>query len=488
MSLKQICFAISLPVVAAFLSIYWFKQRKKINDDEDESSNLTMIKQLDCRLNKSTDERSTIDQQINDTSNDAFIVKETLEKEKLDDVSNNESINRSIEKSFNKTLDRSLNKMMNNSNDKSVCRLLDEDNFKKTDQSIVKESNEKDQNVFLINNLSTNDDLNHNLSTKSKDDNRSSTEIESTNVINLNNNDNDFKSKLEQNTDVHLDNLTNKSIQQQSTNEQFNIDDVNENTKIDDLNTSKIDDQILVIGEEAFEINPIPTTSTISSSLNNESLCFTDQFATSLTFESKDDNNTTFNTANDSSLNATINTSSIDSIDSLKNVTLSLENCSTKTLCSSLEKSLKKDENKSNEEVKEDYLDKQITNAHQNSSTNSNQTKVDDLDNDVNFEYSKEQNLSTAFLNSTVNVNNSIKNDKINDENDEKFLNVTVDEFKNDSKTQIIEDVIEELRNKVSEQLTYRTDENSIKVDETLNECNVSSDKLENSLNRSEVI
>jgi len=438
MGLKQICIAFSLPVLA-FLSLYWIRQRKKIatNDESNES-----IEVKSCSLNKSTVEPSNGKIIENECSSDQCL-NEKLSP--IDQSVNNESLINLTKRSLNNSIKDSINDSTNDSSNDSIN---DSTNDSTTDlvNSIIDSSPIKSSDLSLTNVINL---TNNHLSGDS---------------INLNNNDDTFKSK----SNEHVDNSLSTSIDQQSIKEsnqsiedksiqQLNLQESNEDKSIKQQNESIVElnsnankklesrNQSLVEGEEAFEINQ---KSVDGSTMDGDSLHYTD-----FTNESKD--NTTFNTANDSSLNATINTT----IGSMPDTTLDSANCSTKTLrslpndssCGVVKEETQEDATIAQlkiEEVKEDYLNEE--NKVMNSTTNANSMEV------------KHDDISVV-------------------ENDEKFLNVTEHEFKNDSKIEAVNEVIEELKNKVSEEMI---NDNEKKDDKS--QLNNSIESNESTLNKSE--
>ena len=436
--LKKICLAISLPLFA-FLSLYWLKQRKKneINDKIELSSSIQNEESID-ELDKSNE--STVEQQ-------------------------------------------------------SINNTIDEDKLIKTTVNLIETANN-----LISNDLSIKDDLKIELSAS----NLSAANL--TSEINLNNNNNDFKLNDQSNNDSRNDaanEISNES--NDSTNEiankSNNLDITNDHLQSSLNNLSNNDKSLIESVKEIFEnekneeneeqTNQINSTENSSKLNEDDSMQFTEN-ADSLTF----------NTACDSSINATINSS-------IKDLTLNSSNYSTRTLRSfidnkeeefnytndlrlndakldasyEIDELIKSSENAANEvvnreadKVKEDYLNESKILQQQNNTILSN-ASLDNLsvmnstaaevrvvekkdDDDVNFK-------NSDLLNND-NLLNAKETSEIDDivETDEKYLNVTEVEFKNDGKLEAINQVVEELKAKISDEHDKLAND---KTDEVIN-------------------
>jgi len=393
MGFKQICLAITLPVIG-LLSFYWIRQRKKITDTTQECS---------PKVKRSAEaDRSTVELQ------NVITLIESIEKLLIDDESN--SLNDSLS-----------NRTITSESTSSTANEDLESTIKSTDESI--------RSVDALSNtrstILTNGTIN-NL-----------TEIESTEIY-MNNNDNDFRSKLEsmneQTVEMRSIEKTNNSTLNSldNLNRKFDLLTLDSTTESNVLDaglkvngdfSSTSTNQSLVEGEELFEFMGINKNRSISNSENSQLL------------DSKD--SITFNTANNASFEATID-SSINSIDGS---TLNSANFSMRTLRSIPNESLTNKENESIRQVNVEEEKEVKSDYDANTSMNSTANKV------VN------NSLAANDVNRTdANSSATADNDDIVENDSEKFLNLTEESFKNDSKIEVVKDLIEELTSKVSEE------------------------------------
>lgn len=495
--LKQLCFAVSLPFFA-FLSIYWLKQRKKsiVDLDKNEDSNYQQqisneqstevkskieLNNVDKRNNVSNEQRSDEKSTVEDQQNQLIdVVKDeiTVKLEKLDqDQPNNLSTD------FKSNLNESINL-----NDQST-KLNNNDNYFKLNQN----GNESfaDKSIIHLTNNSTSNSVNVS--------NTSSESIVSTDK---------------------LVNVLNRSSESIVSNEK-SIDLINNDKNIESVNEAK----------EVFEaIDQINLTENSSMTNNNESTQFTGN-TTNLTFDTAHDSSIDATSdsliaacdlsvnACDSSVNATIN-SSIKSISFLNSA-----DCSTKTLCSisddnknvnndekdekdklNLSKQMV-DEIKSNEDNSENVLDNVEINLNGEEEVKEdylNESKITTLQNSTAINYNLNSTMNKSITTDAVKVNSNIEDVNFKDDEhestissktnnisriddiveEEKFLNLTEAEFKNDSKL-AVNQVIGDIKANISEE--NGLEKNELKC-ENINGESFDTKNIQNNLNKSEEV
>lgn len=475
MGLKQICLAVSLPLIA-FLSLYWLRQRKKIDKKQDPTEVASVqqtasikVKSTVEPINRSIDESTTesdyksvdesiaIHRSVNNESTRLNLTTTTDRPEQFDEQTNRSSTNLSTNHSSANNSSTNLTNPLsselhsgdrvnlNNNDDDFKSKLEQQLNGgldsistptvlanafgEPLDKSIPKETVGQQISVQAKSNdltdHSVQQDAEHQVLTQeslSQDNDISTQEasIEEKSNEEASTQEKSTEQELVQEKSIEkrsigqLDSALDKSTNDESTrlNESAIVLDVNEKSSLGDLQQSA-NSQSLVEGEEAIEFN-LQTTTNDSPSLNSER--FAEQFTNSLTFESNDN---TFNTANDSSLNATVNTT----IGSLDDTTLDSANCSTKTLRSlpndSYDANCSKEETvngvKSNESASDDV---------EASGVETNNVSEEEVKEDYKSE--DKVNLDSSSTNSTSKVDLDEVNFKHLNEQNSSPLNSTI--------------------------------------------------------------
>lgn len=482
--LKQICLAVGLPFLA-FLSLYWLKQRKKIGDGRTDESAVGVVAeqadpksgdqaavQADCKADQSNSE-STVESQSTDCCARTACCKadnrESIDQDKAISTDNQTPVQPA---KLAALPDDSPVKLNNNDND---FKSKDPANDSQTASKPESKPESKSSESKSIDRKSPEHKSPEHQSTESKSERQSteskSTEHESPVSKSAEKQSPELpesESRSLTNDSQSADNSADrpeKSNRQQDTANQTTGDalDLNKPPANEEANELHSSSKSLVEGEEMFETNSDPTRrQSLNSSVANASIANVSTVnASTMNNESAkaDTTSLTFNTARDlsindssirledqsidqslghsfadqssiidyaSSANATVNSS----IRSLKDSTLGSINCSAQTLRSSDDKDAadQPDGSKTSnaagvhaeEEVKEDY-----SNAANRSNRSLNSTANSTMNNDID----------PASLLGDAKPNDSRSEETV----EEKQLNVTEAEFKNDTLDQVVQ-------------------------------------------------
>lgn len=488
--ISQICLAIGLPVLT-LLAFYLLKeQRKKAaidskNDDSINSTTNSTTNSIDG-LKKSLASGSTNEKIYSPTDKLDREANEELSHLSHGEIVVEQGSTSNAEMRQNDLIDKESSDLFNKTNE----------DYNLSTANVSFQNNQSDKQIDQQKTIILND--------TSRDEQNSSINLDDKDTIFLNNNDKHFQTKLDLSirksnltaelTDSPIDDVSTEKDQSKLSTSELNLSTeatVRTNRSIKESNDKSINENELLNAtnekleqsdsksEKLKKSNLNDTKSSNQNKLINKAISLEDMFDNELSSILISENGQ----LTDNMTNLTFNTceTSFDSTNATNNTTLDCSNCSNQTLCSqskSRKENLSKqtlDNLKSNEsildnvaisereEVKED-LKSTTSNSTLNSSnfSNSNFIAKDSKDDDVNLGKQTICELEQSNINDIVSSND-----------EEKYLNVTEVEFKNDSKLEIVNEVVEDLKNKVSDlaldnSIIDKKDESINKVDNSV--------------------